>query len=122
MGENLQELLDKFAPEVQAIALTAREHILDLIPEAQEKVYLGYNAVNYGLSAGMKGAFVSLVLHRAHVNLQFSQGAHLPDPGGLLEGTGKSMRHVKLREVDTVRKDEVSELIKIAAERARTET
>ena len=32
-----------------------------------------------------------------HVNVGFFLGAGLPDPGGLLEGTGKFMRHVKLR-------------------------
>jgi hypothetical protein len=31
-----------------------------------------------------------------HVNVGFFFGAHLPDPAGLLEGTGKRMRHVKL--------------------------
>ncbi len=34
---------------------------------------------------------------RAHVNVGFFQGAALPDPEGLLEGTGKSMRHVKIK-------------------------
>ena len=34
---------------------------------------------------------------RAHVNVGFFQGAALPDPAGLLEGTGKRMRHVALR-------------------------
>ncbi len=34
---------------------------------------------------------------RAHVNVGFFQGAFLPDPAGLLEGTGRFMRHVKLR-------------------------
>ena len=33
----------------------------------------------------------------AHVNVGFFHGATLPDPGGLLEGTGRRMRHVKLR-------------------------
>jgi len=33
----------------------------------------------------------------AHVNVGFFHGAALPDPGRLLEGNGKSMRHVKLR-------------------------
>ena len=33
----------------------------------------------------------------AHVNVGFFQGAALPDPAGLLQGTGKFMRHVKLR-------------------------
>jgi hypothetical protein len=33
----------------------------------------------------------------AHVNVGFFQGASLPDPAGLLQGTGKFMRHVKLK-------------------------
>jgi hypothetical protein len=33
----------------------------------------------------------------SHVNVGFFQGAALPDPTGLLQGTGKFMRHVKLR-------------------------
>ena len=38
----------------------------------------------------------------SHVNVGFFQGASLPDPASLLQGTGKRMRHVKLRpEADT---------------------
>jgi hypothetical protein len=33
----------------------------------------------------------------SHVNVGFFQGASLPDPARLLEGSGKRMRHVKLR-------------------------
>lgn len=33
----------------------------------------------------------------AHVNVGFFRGAEIPDPSGLLVGTGKWMRHVKLR-------------------------
>jgi hypothetical protein len=36
-------------------------------------------------------------VYRAHVNVGFFYGAELEDPAGLLEGTGKRMRHVKLR-------------------------
>ncbi|MEJ6790474.1 DUF1801 domain-containing protein [Brevundimonas sp. BR2-1] len=40
---------------------------------------------------GYVGAF------KAHANVGFFHGASLGDPAGLLEGTGKGMRHVKLR-------------------------
>ena len=33
----------------------------------------------------------------SHVNVGFFHGAALPDPARLLEGSGKFMRHVKLR-------------------------
>jgi hypothetical protein len=50
-------------------------------------------------------AFAYVNAFNAHVNVGFFRGAVLPDPGGLLEGTGKFMRHVKLRpdaEIDAV--------------------
>lgn len=49
-------------------------------------------------------AFAYVDAFTAHVNVGFFQGAELPDPKGLLEGSGKFMRHVKLRadaEVDS---------------------
>ena len=42
-------------------------------------------------------AFAYTNAFTAHVNVGFFQGASLPDPCGLLEGDGRSMRHVKLR-------------------------
>lgn len=42
-------------------------------------------------------AFGYVNVYRAHVSVGFFQGAELPDPGRLLEGSGKFMRHVKLR-------------------------
>jgi hypothetical protein len=42
-------------------------------------------------------AFAYVNAFRAHVNVGFFRGAELADPAGLLEGTGKYMRHVKLR-------------------------
>lgn len=47
-------------------------------------------------------AFAYVNAFSAHVNVGFFRGAALPDPGGLLEGTGKFMRHVKLRPDVTV--------------------
>ena len=42
-------------------------------------------------------AFAYVNAFTAHVNVGFFRGAELSDPSGLLEGAGKSMRHVKLR-------------------------
>lgn len=50
-------------------------------------------------------AFAYVNALKAHVNVGFFRGAEVADPEGLLEGTGKFMRHVKLRpgvEVDAV--------------------
>jgi hypothetical protein len=42
-------------------------------------------------------AFGYVNAFKDHVNVGFFRGAELPDANGLLEGTGKFMRHVKLR-------------------------
>jgi hypothetical protein len=42
-------------------------------------------------------AFGYVNVFKSHVNVGFFQGSTLPDPGGLLQGAGKFMRHVKLR-------------------------
>jgi hypothetical protein len=42
-------------------------------------------------------AFAYVNAFKAHVNVGFFRGAELADPQGLLEGTGKFMRHVKIR-------------------------
>ena len=50
----------------------------------------------------------------AHVNVGFFHGAALDDPAGLLEGTGKRMRHVKLRRGESVNAAALNELIAAA--------
>lgn len=42
-------------------------------------------------------AFAYVAAYRAHAAVGFFHGADLPDPAGILEGTGRRMRHVKLR-------------------------
>lgn len=41
-------------------------------------------------------AFAYVGVFKAHVNIGFFHGAALPDPAGLLQGTGKYMRHMKI--------------------------
>jgi len=48
---------------------------------------------------------------KAHASVGFFRGAMLADPAGLLEGTGKRMRHVKLRPGRGLDNDELGDLI-----------
>jgi hypothetical protein len=50
----------------------------------------------------------------SHVNVGFFQGAALPDPAHLLQGTGKCMRHVKLKPGTPVDAASLSKLIEKA--------
>ena len=50
----------------------------------------------------------------SHVNVGFFQGAALADPAGLLQGSGKFMRHVKLRSGTATDTASLSRLIEMA--------
>ena len=59
-------------------------------------------------------AFAYVDAFTAHVNVGFFQGAELDDPAGLLEGTGKFMRHVKIKSRRPVNETAVRALIETA--------
>jgi hypothetical protein len=59
-------------------------------------------------------AFAYVNAFRAHVNVGFFRGAEIADPSRLLEGTGKFMRHVKLRPGGEIDALALTELIETA--------
>ena len=61
------------------------------------------------------GTVCGFMAGKEHVTFIFLRGAALPDPEGLLEGTGKSVRHVKVRTMNDVRKPALKKLIVEAA-------
>ena len=61
------------------------------------------------------GPLCCFMAGKDHVTFAFLRGAALPDPEKLLEGTGKGVRHVKLRSAAEVKKPGVKKLIAAAA-------
>jgi hypothetical protein len=61
-----------------------------------------------------EAAFAYVNAFKAHANVGFFHGATLADPAGLLEGTGKRMRHVKLRPGTELDDEALSDLIQAA--------
>lgn len=59
-------------------------------------------------------AFAYVAVFTAHANVGFFLGAELPDPDGLLVGTGKFMRHVKVRPGADVDEAALTRLIRLA--------
>lgn len=101
----LAELLAMTEPGLRPVVEAARALVHAVHPETTEVVRLGDRAASYGLGPKkMTEGYAYVMPQKGHVNLGFYQGASLPDPGELLEGTGAKMRHVKLRSVaDVVR-------------------
>jgi hypothetical protein len=67
-------------------------------------------------SFDLNGPLCFYMVAKEHVIFGFLRGAILHDPGKLLEGTGKYLRHVKLRSPADVRRPDVRALVKEAAD------
>jgi len=63
-----------------------------------------------------KDPFCFYMVGKNHVTFGFHYGTSLEDPEGLLEGTGKNLRHVKLRSVEDLEKKGLKELVLAAAQ------
>jgi hypothetical protein len=94
----LAEFLSKYSPEVAREARAALGAMRRLAPGAIELVYDNYNAlvIGFGPSERPSEAIFSIALYPDHVSLCFLQGAELDDPDGLLRGSGRVVRHVRL--------------------------
>jgi hypothetical protein len=63
--------------------------------------------------------YAYIAVQSSNINLGFYHGASLADPTGLLEGTGKQLRHVKIRDLSSARSAAVARLLRQAiAERS----
>ena len=108
--------IGKFSPEVARVAKAARGRIRELLPGAFELVYDNYNALAlaYGPSDRTSEVVLSIALYPRWVSLFFARGATLPDPSGVLRGSGNQMRHVVLERIDVLNSSPVLALIKTA--------
>ncbi len=87
----------------------AARGVLDLaLPDARQ-------AIKWGFPTWVgKGTIVAIVPYTSHVNLQFHRGASLPDPDGLLLGSGKELRHVRLEHAKDLKTPTVKALLRAA--------
>jgi hypothetical protein len=84
--------LKEKAPELGAIAQRWFARMRECGKDVRELMHDGCPVACVG-----DAPFGYVNVFTAHVNVGFFHGAELDDPAGLLEGSGKRMRHVKLR-------------------------
>lgn len=118
-----ERLVESHSPEVRAIFAACRSLVRDLMPGADEQVDLPDRvlAFGYGPPGGvrMRDLLVALIPHTAHVNVQLADGAQLSDPAGIIEGTGKRIRHVKCRSLDDVARSALRSILEEQVARRR---
>src|SRR5262245_23660607 len=94
----LTDLLSAYTSEVGSLTLNEREVILAAVPKAMEIIDAKARVIGYGYGTGYRDTIFTIILSKNGIKLGIVGGAELPDPSGLMEGTGKRHRYVQITE------------------------
>jgi hypothetical protein len=106
---DIDDYLSSFEPRPGELAKSMRQVILDSFPDLDEVVKWGH------LVYEKDRKICSIMVHKNHINLQIWRGAELDDPESMLQGEGKSMKHVKVHSPDEMKEDYFKHLLTQAA-------
>ncbi|WP_435623592.1 hypothetical protein [Flagellimonas sp.] len=109
----LKKFLEPYDDGIQRLALDLREFILDLVPQANELIWDNYNAlaIAYSKSEKLKDAFCHIALYAKHVNFGFNRGAELTKTSIQLNGKGKLIRHISVKDLNSFPKEVIRPMI-----------
>ncbi len=93
--EEVRAWLEHLPSEKKPTVETLRRLIGSVAPEAHEIIY--HDALGYGPTESGFDRILYVTVFAKHLDLGFFFGGFLPDPEGLLVGSGKRMRHLKIR-------------------------
>jgi len=112
----VSRFMARYDADIIGVAIDARARLRRRMPGAHELVYDNYNAlvIGFGPTERASDAVISLALYPRWVTLFFLFGATLPDPLGLLKGSGKQVRSIRLATASTVDTPGVRALIDAA--------
>jgi hypothetical protein len=117
--KDLLDLLRPYERGIQELAIALRQLILEEMAPCCEYILEVYIvAIHYGSTHKMKDGVCYIGVMKDHVNLGFLRGSQLADPQRILEGTGKQMRHIKIRNMSDLLRPAIRAYVQEACERA----
>ena len=119
--KQLQSFIDKFDPKHQAVIRAVRKALRKRFPTANELVWDNYNffVLAYSATERPSDSVVTIAGASNGIGLSFYRGATLPDPAGILLGSGVQNRFVRLESAKTLERPEVDALIEAAVEQMK---
>jgi hypothetical protein len=114
MARTAETLLAKYPADVQALAAAARTALAKWLPKSEQIADGSAPVIGFGYGPGYKGLVCTLLISKTGVKIGLARGSELPDPAGLLAGSGKVHKHVQLHSPSDLRNPAVRALVKAA--------
>jgi hypothetical protein len=114
--------LSAYPPDIREIAERLRCSVYEAVPEAIERVRIGWRLIGYDVPVGSRTRYFAFVAPEPkHVHLGFEHGAWMTDPDRILRGAHlelKKVRYVTYEPGDTIPIDALVPYTREAAELA----
>jgi hypothetical protein len=112
--QDIESFLAAYPAEVGELAHAARRLLSESLPGSEETLDKTARVIGVGYGPGYKGCICSLIMSQKGVKLGIAYGSELPDPKGLMAGSGKVHRHVQLDNLGDLKQPGLKALIKAA--------
>src|SRR6267378_1950289 len=118
--KELLSFLRPYSRTICELAISLRRIVIDELAPCYESIYDAYNAValGYGPTEALKDGICHVAVYAHHVNLGFNHGATLTDPGNILRGSGKQIRHTTLNNSVDLKRPELRDYLRRARQQA----
>lgn len=118
--QQIKKLLEPFNNEIISLAIQLRDIIKEETKPSTELVGDSTISLNFGYGFTEKAwdCFCAIIVYSKHINISFPSGAFLSDPNGLLKGTGKKIRHIRISNLSDIKTPDVMGLLLEARNRS----
>ncbi|MGA2750241.1 MAG: DUF1801 domain-containing protein [Verrucomicrobiota bacterium] len=117
---SFEDILRAAGPRLRPLCQALRNLVASLDKDFVEVVWLRQEIASFGVGPKkMTEHYAYIGIQSSYVNLGFYHGAALRDPTHLLEGTGKRLRHVKIRTDAEVKNAAIAALLRNAIDSRR---
>ncbi len=111
--QQIEKFLEPFDIEISSLAQQLRKHIkketaptIELVGDSTISLNIGY-----GFTEKAWDCYCAIIIYSKHINISFPSGASLSDPKELLQGSGKRIRHIKIRKFEDINDPAVQNLL-----------
>ena len=104
------QILEGHTPEIVDLVASLRKVVHKAAPELLEEGKTGWGNITYK----KVGVVCAIAPYKKYVSLHFYKGISLSDASGMLEGSGKALRHIKIHKPDDIRVEQITRLIQEA--------
>ena len=120
----IREALAERPDAVTEISLATRDAVLQAANKGNtcvsELLYVTYCvSLAFSFTGKLGQGFIHIATNANHVNLGFNRGVELKDPDGLLNGTGKLIRHIRVNSKSELKTKPIKKLITLAVKQGK---